>query len=182
MNVTFRDFCPVNDWKLDVHGEKFSCPCHYGQPMFVINQTTNRRYLNQPKKTLRTKCFLLTLGTPIVHLVAAVINIVYRLLKLITFAHFWMEKAGEFKYNFKARLVDACEDLLRIIAAPVVLILLELSAFFGLFRHYDGQNLYATLERAEYGNAILAPCFQPWDTVSQPQHLFSGNVKDAEAY
>jgi hypothetical protein len=101
------------------------------------------------------------------HPFASVFNIAYRIFKLVTFSHFWVEKksevneSGEREYNFKARLTDAGQDLLRIVATPVAIIGLELVAIYGLFRPYDGRKLYASIERATYGNGMLAPCFQP---------------------
>lgn len=79
----------------------------------------------------------------------------------MTLSHFWIKREGEEKYNFKARLIEAGKDLLRIVASPIAIIGLELAAIYGLMRPYDGRKLYATFERAIYGNALIPPCFQP---------------------
>jgi hypothetical protein len=173
MSVTLKDFQPINHWKLDLDGKIY--PCGEGGkkvPQFIIDQTTGRRYLNESRKVVGIKCFLLTLATPCVHPVASIANVAYRILKLISFSHFWINKGGEAKYNFKARLADAGIDLLRIVATPISIIGLELAAFYGCFRPYDGRKLYASIERATYGNFIIAPCFQP-----EPQsHALGGNI------
>lgn len=56
---------------------------------------------------------------------------------------------------------DSFDDFLRIILTPLAIAGLEVSALFGLLSPYDGRKLYATIERALYGTAILAPGFQP---------------------
>jgi len=67
---------------------------------------------------------------------------------------------------------------LRIVATPLVLVALELSALYGIFRPYDGRKLYASFERMQYNHWILAPCFQP----SPTNHLLGGDAKKQNAY
>lgn len=179
MDVTLKDFQPVNRWKPDLDGEKFTCcPEHRGQARFIIDETTNRRYSNDSPGTVRLKCFLLTLGTPFVHPLVSIANVGYRVLRLVSFANFWAQNEKETKYNFKARLANAGKDLLRIVATPFALLGLQLAAVYGLFRPYDGRKLYATIERATYGNFILAPCFQP-----DPKfHAFGGDMNKKDAF
>lgn len=50
---------------------------------------------------------MLTFGTPCVHPVAALVNIAYRILKLVTLSHFWVPKEGEITYNYEARRAEA---------------------------------------------------------------------------
>jgi hypothetical protein len=163
--TSLKDFNPFNKWKVDPYGSDYQD----GQPMYIIDQTTGKRYFNETKGCVRTKCSLLTLGTPFVHSIAAILNLAYRILRLITFYHF---SKDDKKYTFKTRLIDAGKDFLRIVATPFSIIGLELSAIYGIFRPYDGRKLYASFERAEYGNFILAPCFQP----DPRYHALGGNV------
>ena len=179
MGVTLKDFQPVNHWKIDEKGEQYRFGL-WDRPIskHIIDQTTNRKYLNEAENIVGFKCFLLTLGTPFVHPIALIINVAYRILKIATLSHFWVEKKGETKYKFEARLVDATQDLLRIIATPAALVGLELAAIYGLFRPYDGRKLYASIERAVYGNFILAPCFQPMANY----HAFGGDIDKRNAF
>lgn len=174
MNITLRDFQPINKWKPDLDGQKW----YDGSAKHLIDQSTGRKYWNESKATVGFKCFLLTLGTPFVHPIAGIINIACRALKLISFSHFWMHKSGEKSYDFKARLLDAGKDLLRIVTQPLAIVGLELAAIYGLFRPYDGRKLYASIERAQYGNFILAPCFQP----DPDQHLLGGDPNKKNAF
>jgi hypothetical protein len=169
----------VNHWKPDLDGETYTC-CenHQGQAKFLIDQTTNRRYLNESKGTVGFKCFLLALGTPFVQSISSIVYVVYRILKLISLSHFWIGKNEEANSSFKARLADAGEDLLKIVAAPVSILGLELAAIYGWFRPYDGRKLYASMERAIYGHSILAPCFQPDPT----HHAFGGDINRKDAF
>lgn len=174
MSINLRDFQPINRWKPDLDGPKY----WDGTPQHLIDQTTSRKYLNESKVVVGFKCFLLTLGTPIVHAIAAVVNVAYRIVKLVTLSHFWMPKDGEQSYNFKSRLKDAGTDLLRIATQPIAIVGLELAAIYGLFRPYDGRKLYASIERAQYGNFILAPCFQP----NAEEHLLGGDINERNAF
>ncbi len=179
MSVTLKDFYPINHWNPDVDGDQWNCCArHRGTAKFIIDMSTNRRYLNEDRGTVRIKSFLLTLGTPIVHSVAAICNVAYRTLKILTLSHFWMEKEQEKSYNFKERLVDAGVDFLKIVEIPLAMIGLELSAIYGIFRPYDGRKLYASIERATYGNFILAPCFQP----NPKHHALGGDINEKGAF
>ena len=155
-NVTLSDFHPYNTWTV-VNGPELLTKGFAD----YITDGTGRRYFNAPQGMVSSKCFLLVLGTPIVHPIAAIFNVLYRLLKLVTFSHFWIPKEEETTYNFKARLKDAGEDLLRIVASPLAIVGLELAAIYGLLMPLNGRKLYATFERATYGCAVLARCFQP---------------------
>ena len=174
MQVTLKDFQPFNNWKPDVDGKK------YGDsefPVDLIDKTTGRKYLNESKKTVKFKCFLLTLGTPIVHVIASVVTIAFRALRLATLSHFWAHRSGEKSYSIKNRLKDAGVNLLKIATQPITLVGLQLAAIYGLFRPFDGRKLYASIERAQYGSFVLAPCFQP----DANKHLFGGNIHTRDA-
>lgn len=181
MKVTLRDFQLCNNWKLDSEGEVFECCSdHMGQPKFLIDETTNRRYLNESKEVVSFKCFLVMLGTPLAHPLASCVNIPYRIGKLVTCSHFWMGKDDETitGYRFKARVADAGKDVLRIVATPISIVGLEFASVYGLFRPYDGRKLYASIERATYGHFILAPCFQP----DPKYHVFGGNIDHKDQF
>lgn len=173
MSVTLNDFQPFNRWKPDLDGPKYDC-CweHMGIPYYLIDEATGRRYLNESKGVVRYKCFLLTLGTPIVHSIASIVNVAYRIAKLVTLSHFWVDKKFGEVDTFNERLKDAGRDLARIITQPFTLIGLELASLYGLFSPWNGRKLYASFERAQYGNFILAPCFQP----DPESHLLGGNI------
>lgn len=173
-SVTLRDFQPINTWQPDLDGLKW----RDGDPQHLIDMSTGRKYWNESKDCVRSKCFLLTLGTPIVHSGASLVNIAFRILKLVSFSHFWIVKEGEKSYSFKERLKDAGQDLLRIITAPIAFVGLELAAIYGMISPYNGRKLYASIERAQYGNFILAPCFQP----DPRYHALGGDPQQRNAF
>jgi hypothetical protein len=179
MNIVKGDFQPYNNWKLDTMGEKWSLGfgCKL-EPKFIIDQTTNRRYFNESKGVVGFKCFLLSIGTPFIHGLASIANIAYRILKIVTLAHLWLPKDGEKSYQIKQRLHDLGFDCLRIIATPLTYVCLEMSALYGLFTPYNGRKLYASIERAAYGNFILAPCFQP----DAKYHALGGDINKKNAF
>lgn len=171
--IILKDFQPLNSWKVDVRGDTYE----NGIPFHIIDQTTNRKYLNESKGVVAFKCFLLALGTPLVHIIASLVSTVYLITKVVTFSHFRIHKKEE-PYAFLARLGNAGKDVLKIVATPISLIGLELAALYGIFKPYDGRKLYASIERARYGNYVLAPCFQP----NPSCHLFGGDMNDRNAY
>ena len=54
----------------------------------------------------------------------------------------------------------------------------ELAALYGCIRPYDGRKLYATIERAMYGDSVLAPCFQP----SPTSHALGGDINRKDVF
>lgn len=173
-SITLKDFQPINIWMPDLNGPKWGDR----DPEFLIDTTTTRRYWNESKGSVGLKCFLLTIGTPFVHSIASLVNIAYRIVKLISLFHFWTYKEEEQFYSFKARLEDAGQDVLRIFTTPIAIIGLELAALYGVFTPYNGRKLYASIERAQYGNFILAPCFQP----DPRYHALGGDPKKRNAF
>ena len=163
-DVVIDDFCPLNDWTADSFppsklfgGGK--CQTCRQEPRQITDQ--HREYFNDNEMDIRIKGVALAIGTPFIHPIAIVHNVAYRLLRTITLSRLWVEKEGETSYELRARLQDVGSDLLKIVAAPIALVGLELAALYAIVSPRDGKKLYATIERAEYGGFILAPCFQP---------------------
>lgn len=174
MTITLKDFQPFNNgWKEDSSKNFYN-----GSSLYIIDEPTGRKYLNESTTCVQIKCGLLIIGTPFLHIIPVIANIAYRTLKIVSLSHFYTKKEQELEYNFKARCIDAGSDLARLIATPFSIPALELAAIYGLFRPYDGRKLYASTERAIYGEAISAPCFQPTPTY----HLLGGDIKTQNAY
>lgn len=179
-SIQLADFKPVNEWAIWQDGPQWKDgeDRTTGDPRYITDTITGKNYLNESKALIRFKCFLLTPVTPFVHVIASLCNVVYRILKLVTFYHFLINKKGETEYNFKARLADAGKDLLRIITTPFSILALELAAIYGIFNPYDGRKLYASVERVTYGaliakgHFVLAPCFQP----NPYRHLLGADI------
>ena len=166
--IFFNDFKPFNTWTPIEEGEKWTD--QHGnsiEPMWLEDQSTGRKYFNESENVVGFKCFLLTIGTPFVHSIASTINIAYRAIKII-----------KFLFDIKVELSEVGKDILKLVASPLALPLLELSALYGLIRPYDGRKLYATIERLIYGDYVLAPCFQP----SAEKHLLGGNIDEKNAF
>lgn len=175
-SLTFNDFKPVNDWVEEREsGEVYDNGC----PMYIIDQSTGKHYLNSSEKGIRFNCIVLSLlGVPICHTISMVGHTAYRIGKIVTGAHFWITKENERDYSLKERGLEAMEDLVKIVSAPFVLCALEASAIYGLFRPFDGRKLYASFERfAFYDRFFLAPCFQPDPSC----HFFGGNLRTRDA-
>jgi len=175
VDIIRADFKLVSQWSVEENGEKFQncCPSHGGQPKWLIDGSTGRKYLNESKGCVRTKCILLTLGTPLYHSIAAMAMVVSKIFRVITFANFWLPKEGD-GYNFKGRLKDVGKDVAGIFLLPLAIVGLELSNIYGWISPYNGRKLYASIERVFFGgpDLALAPCFQP-----DPQsHAFGGDI------
>ncbi|MFZ0565784.1 MAG: hypothetical protein WAM28_06335 [Chlamydiales bacterium] len=158
-NLIKQDFNLVSSWREEGN--------------YLIDESTNRKYLNESKGLVRKKCLLLALGTPIVHLIASIINILIRLIKIIAF---WMN--GCKNYGWKERLKEKGAEVAKLGLALITPIALEMASLYGCYSPYDGRKLYASIERASYGGPLLAPCFQP----SATRHLFGGDINEKDVW
>lgn len=158
MDLTIRDFQPINNWYVDLEGEKFDSGEHKGTPKYIVDATTEKKYLNDSISNIRYKCIWLTLGTPFVHIPAGALNVAYRVAKIAFLFHFCMSFEEGTLYDLSCGRI---QDGIRIIAQPFSIIGLEFAAIYGVYNPYDGRKLYASIENAQYGKGILAPCFQP---------------------
>jgi len=174
IDTKFNDFQIFNKWETEKNGLVFE----NGRPMWLIDQTTGRKYLNESKTVIRAKCLLLTIGTPFIHLIVAIKNIAQRTLNVTNTSRRFVAYRNTQGVTFNAWLDYSKGDLIRIAAQPIAYIGLEIAAIYGLIRPYDGRKLYATIERAEYEKHILAPCFQP----SPVKHLFWGKINQQNAF
>lgn len=174
--VTIQDFKPVNKWTLDNQGPTWMDSDDF-DPEYIIDQSTGNRYWNESKGTIRFKCVLLSLGTPLLQpLISSVAGVGLSALKILSLSHFWAP--NDITSSLSERLVDMSLDLLKILLWPIVLLGLEISALYGIFNPYDGRKLYASIERAYYGGPVIAPCFQPDPT----RHAFHGDPRKRNAF
>lgn len=169
-DLKLSDFNPFSNWHCpDCSGtEKNAFDEHW-----IKDLTSDRVYLNEDKWVTQLKCFLLVLGTPVVHSIMGVISFARNFFKLITFYHFWAPKKTE--YFLKDRAMDFGLNLLGLVTKPLAIVGLEFAALYGASASpYDGRKLYASFERFLYNDEIyLAPCFQP----SAKYHLFGGDIR-----
>lgn len=175
-NFSYKHFHPYSIWTVDENSPRF----YNGKKAFIIDSYTGDKYFNEDLSVIRRKCFLLALGTPIVHTMGAIVNIVYNLLKLISLYDFWkpLDDENQENYDLTMRLLDAGVNVFNIVFAPIAVLLLEFSALYGMIMPYDGRKLYASLERFTYGDFVLAPCFQP----EPKEHLLGGDIRQQNAF
>lgn len=173
MSLIPVDFSLVTHWEVDSNGPKWAD----GTPKYITDKKMDQNYWNETKRRIRTKCALLTSITPLVHLVALICNLAFRIYNVLSTENFYVKKNGREEFDFAVGISKSGDDILRIVATPFAYIALELSAIYGIFRPLDGRKLYASLERAMYEQEIFAPCFQP----SPRYHAFGGdpNVRDS---
>ncbi len=120
---------------------------------------SDQYYMSEGTGSLRFQAVWLTIATPITQAIAAVANIVVRALATITLFRLWESKDGE--YDLKERVKSIGKDLLIILAQPAGIIGLQLSAIYGIISPKDGRKLYASIERALYGNNAVFDFLQP---------------------
>lgn len=172
-SLVLNDFRLVTTWKM-----ASNCDCWWdGSPIYVVDSATGRRYLNEGELAVSFKCVLLTCATPLFQSANLLLNLAYRVARLITGNSFYL-KDGAKDISFNASLMQASEDVLRIILTPITFLLLEMAAIYGIVSPYNGRKLYASLECAMYEGPMLAPCFQPIPTY----HAVDGNKPVREAF
>lgn len=172
-SINVRDFQPINTWRLNIDGPKWK----NGQPEYLIDNSTKRLYWNENEEIVRLKCFLLSLGTPLVHLVTSIGVIMRRILKVVSFYHLWVIDKDQ-SYLLKGRVLKIGEELLGILITPLVYVALEISAIYGIFNPYDARKLYSSLERFQYKSFKLAPCFD----VNPTYHALGGDSNQQNAF
>lgn len=59
-SVTLANFQLINSWKPAFNSVQW----REGGPKYLIDASTGQKYWNEPKNSVRFKCFLLILGTP----------------------------------------------------------------------------------------------------------------------
>ncbi len=153
-----------------------------GEKAYIVDSRTGDKYLNEDLCVIRFKCALLTIGTPIVHTIAAVTHMLYNAVKLLSFYHFWKTlddvKENQSDYGLNQRVSDAKSDAFHILFAPINILLLECAALYGMLLPHNGRKLYASLETFAYGSFVLAPCFQP----KPDTHLLGGDMDMQNAW
>ena len=100
--VTLKDFYPVNKWRED--SSLFQWGGYNSEPEHIIDLSTNRKYWNEPKKIIRIKCALLAIGTPLVHSIASPINMIYRIVNILSLHHFSNDEYHYHSRGFKSEL------------------------------------------------------------------------------
>jgi hypothetical protein len=145
--IHLSHFIPCNEWT-STQGS------HY-----VIDKSTGDRYANEQARIKRLKCLVMAAATPVVHSASMTLNLANRIIKLVTFAHFW--HPSHKGYSLQECCLDYGKDLLRVAFTPILFLGLELSAVYGVFSPNDGGKLFATFERCLFEQGILAPCLQP---------------------
>lgn len=176
IRINLQDFNPINNWILENQGSSWVNDDTF-MPTYIIDQSTGRKYWNESPNIIRFKCALLAVGSPIVQPLALLVaGVGLNALKILSLSHFWAP--DDINSSLTERIRCAFLDLVKIASSPLVLIALEISAFYGIFNPYDGRKLYASIERAYYNGAFLAPCFQPDPT----RHAFGGDPKKRNAF
>lgn len=193
--LSIRRFCPINQWEEDLNGPKWkqTDPKIAPMPAYIIDKTTNDRYLNEPRKVIKYKCFCAALGSLVVQPFIQLINVIWRIVKLVSFYEFWKKpnmkniqeeysenSQQEYKrrLSLKYRVAEYAKDILRIIAAPISIPALFISGIYGVVRPYDGRKLHGNIEIAFYGKAMLGQCFAP----NTKEHLFGGDIRNPHAW
>lgn len=151
MDVTVKDFYIVSQWKVDRDGPNFDPECgeiaeDLERKQFIIDETTGRRYVNESVESIRCKCFLLIFGTPFMQPLFSIGGAVYAAVDVCKERSRWRN------------LVKRLEE---VVVTPFALLGLEFAAMYGVARPLDGRKLYATIERAVYGERSIVASFQP---------------------
>jgi len=160
--VSPLEFNPCNSWEegeSTLHGNPFTNNL-FDEQRYVQDRTSGIRYSKGSGK--RADCLALAVVTPIVQLLPIAYATVIRIIKLVTFAHFWMPSPeGNWQVPLTKRLSHFGKDLLLLALTPILLVGLELSAIYGCIASHHGAKLYSACERALLGYSAFAPCFSP---------------------
>lgn len=146
----------------------------------VLDKTSELLFLNDPRELVHIKCILLSIFVPIFHGALSVLQILFSIGKLgLDIKRTIIEGPTKFYDN----LHNVLKDLIKIILAPLLVIILELTAIVGMILPLNARKIFGSIERLmvnefevhkfwnsryinndkfqEGNKAVLAPCFQP---------------------
>jgi hypothetical protein len=148
MTITFQDFLP-GTWSADKDKGLFS----NGQYQANYDATSKRSYWNDDSTTLRIKCGLLAIGTPIFSTLTLILQTAQTIIKTSTFAYFWENIPEEKEYSLLNRCKNLSADLIRIPSAPLSIIAITITALYGaITASKDARKIIASIERAQIGD------------------------------
>jgi hypothetical protein len=153
----------------------------------IVDQTTGEKYNNDSKTVIRRKSAAVFGVVIAVQPIALLLNVINRIGKILTFAHFW--NPSKEKYSFSARLTEWAMDILRVVLTPIIYLGMLFGALLGATcSPHNGRKIYATWERFTFSGGyqffridpsqklphswLIAPCFQPEPKV----HLGGGKM------
>ena len=141
MQISLGNFTPVNQWIPDDAATTWK---DSDERALLIDQTTGNRYLNISEKTLLACSAIVVVVSPIIEAIGVVANVI----DFASFTIYWIkgEDANTENY-FIAKIINVGIRLLKIAAAPISFVALELAAIYGLFRPYDGRKMYEIITR-----------------------------------
>jgi len=163
--ICFSHFLPFTYFENDPNGGWFAT---------IRDLSNGDLYLDDDQIRLKSLA-LSTLGI-IPQILFTLLNLINRIIKLVSFAHFWHPSQEELSLGKQIWSFGA--DLLRVAFTPLIFLMMEIAAIYGIIAPYNGRKLYATFERCAYGDGKLAPCFQP----RPDRHFFGGNLENPSSW
>lgn len=162
---------PFSSWKYALH----YMPDHSDpgvNPRLVLQDQSTLQVFNAQRArnkiidpTLeRIKFVGLTIISPFMHVVYGMVNIIFRIIRMILFIPFWWPKESEEHYDFFTRSLDWIQDGLRVLSflySFVIIGALWLSAIYGICDPNGGRKLYGNLEQWFYNSAYPIRCMHP---------------------
>jgi len=103
---------------------------------------------------LRRKMYIVTAIAPIFHLVATVVNAAYRILKIISFAHFWLPQYRS--YTLKKRVMEMRKDALIIVLQSLFYLGFYVLAIDSIQSPWEGRKGVCNMEEMILGTKWLS--------------------------
>jgi hypothetical protein len=169
-NLTRADFRP-GIWAVDEEGEKYS----NGNPKWIIDEKTEKKYLNEHETAIRTKLFLLsTLGCVGTSLCTG--TMLAGRIARIAFCENFLRPGIGCKEGIKKTGVE----LAKIVATPFIFLGMQAVACYGFcFSPQDGRKYFASLQEIQFdGQHHAAPCFAP----AAKRHLLGNDIEMQNAW
>ncbi|MBS0585374.1 MAG: hypothetical protein JSR76_03615 [Verrucomicrobia bacterium] len=150
VSYSFKDFQP-SGWTVVSDGDKYE---GIEIPKWIRNDVTGKKYLNEKESTIRAKCAVFVIGTPVLHALYSISLVAETGAQIIR--RFAIAKAP-----LKVKLLNTGKELLRVALLPIAIVGLTLAAAIGVFNPRYGRQLYGSIEGVIYKMGKAAPCFAP---------------------
>lgn len=155
MSLTIKDFNLINEWEVTEPNNLWKDnvdiakanpawnPAQWNwndQPVYITDKSTGKKYLNLPPEFIKTSHGKVLRQT----FLKGLLDTLIRIVKLITFAHFWLPKQKGFS-TLKERAAFALFDLKRVLITPLAAVGITAAALYGMARPNDGRKLCTSI-------------------------------------
>lgn len=142
-------YSPLGNWQKQKRESEFLWHDAYSQ----------ESYRGEPLYAIGCKCLALAIVAPVIYTSAAIVNVAFKIHKIILLAPFWMPETRSKPFSKKITLL--LRDLGIVMMTPWIILAIEIAALYGILNPLDGRKLISNFQRLLFGKTLCTPCMNP---------------------